>query len=376
MTAADAHPVVVWLDPEQVPLVDAIARRAGLDVVAAGSSQRARTREVAAALGPGVQPIDDIRAVLTHPDASAVILAAPSDFAASSARDDRTASDDAGLLADCRARGVPVFTFEPTPADLLQVQVPSFMQGSEGHGLVALGPESPESASSVAATGWAEFCPLLRVSGSVRAAWEVLPQLGLVRAVHVECWSGPSHGTLGARLFDAIDLVVNLLSEPDRIDASYVAPGRTRGLHTLAGESLNGLEGDLTANLRFPDGRAGAIACSNRAGRFSRTLTILGEAGRLRVYDDGFLWLDPDGKIVEATRDQSRVRGASATDDPAHHAVIAIADHIARVLDPGVPPDAPTDLLRVLATAGAALLSARTGESESPATLLRMVRSG
>ena len=39
-------------------------------------------------------------------------------------------------------------------------------------------------------------------------------------------------------------------------------------------------------------------------------------------------------------------------------------------------PPAPTDYARVLSVTGAALLSARTGEGESPSTIARMARGG
>lgn len=384
---------MVWLDEAQVPLVRAVCELGkhpsggpdapGFDVIAAGSSQLGRSRELAGAFGPDVQPVDDIRTALTNPDAAAILLCAPGEFASGlTAAAGARAADDAGVLADCRARGVPVFSFEPMPSSLLQLDTPSLVPPEEA-GLVAIGPDSVGDApllATAAAAGawqaWVEFCPLLRLSRPVRDAAELLEQIGPAQTVHVECWSGPGQGTLGARLFDAVDAVTSLLGAPDQVDAAYVSAtsARGRGTHALPGESLRGLEGDMTVNLRFADGRAASIVCSSRAGRFNRTLTLIGDRGRLRIYDDGFVWITADGKTADSARDMTRVRGT--LEDHFSHAVFNIADQLSRSLDPAVPKPQPTDLLRVLSTAGAALLSARTGESESPATLLRMARTG
>ena len=62
---------------------------------------------------------------------------------------------------------------------------------------------------------------------------------------------------------------LSLLGEPETIDAAYIAPGHGKGVHALPGESLRGLEGDLTANLRFADGRAAGLAVSNQGARWT-----------------------------------------------------------------------------------------------------------
>ena len=49
---------------------------------------------------------------------------------------------------------------------------------------------------------------------------------------------------------------------------------------------------------------------------------------------------------------------------------------LALMTDKRLAPPAPTDYARVLSVTGAALLSARTGEGESPSTIARMARGG
>jgi hypothetical protein len=53
-----------------------------------------------------------------------------------------------------------------------------------------------------------------------------------------------------------------------------------------------------------------------------------------------------------------------------------LADQLRRLLEMAPPVVPPTDYARILSVTGAILLSARTGEVESPETILRMARTG
>jgi hypothetical protein len=140
-------------------------------------------------------------------------------------------------------------------------------------------------------------------------------------------------------------------------------------VHALAGESLRGLSGDLTATLRFADGRAAGLVASDQGGRWNRTVSLVGAGGRLRIFDDGFEWIGPDGRKLDESRPSERVRG----EEPVSHAAAAIAEGIARLLDVGIPEGGPLDHATVLAMSQAVLLSARTSEPESPGTIRHMV---
>ena len=50
-----------------------------------------------------------------------------------------------------------------------------------------------------------------------------------------------------------------------------------------------------------------------------------------------------------------------------------LAEAIERLIDPHAPSNAPSDIIAILSTAQAALLSTRTGQPESPETIRRMV---
>jgi hypothetical protein len=343
-TMARMPNIAVWLTPEQTPLIRRSAAAAELAIVAAGSPVRGQSGAVATALE--TSSIDDLRGLLMNTEAELILLAAPGAFGAG------MQSDDVDALAAATGRGVQVATFEPIPATALD--------------LSSAGWKSPRGkASPVEAL---RFCPLTRLTSAFRNATEVLENFGHFRLMSIESWCRPEEGTLGGHIYAAMELVLSLMGEPETVDAAYVSPTQGTGVHMLPGESLRELRGDLSANLRFADGRAASFVASDQGGRWNRYVTLVGACGRLRIFDDGFEWLSPGGEKVDEARPAGRVRGGP----PADHAVAAISDAISRLLDPAIPDPGPTDHAAVLAMGQAALLSARTGQSESPATIRRM----
>lgn len=395
-SASSLPPTLVWLDPEQLPLVRTIVERIGLPIAAAGSPTRGRSREVAEALaeaqGSDVEPVDDLRAALASWQSGAVWIAAAGSFGAQGAGGGGDPADIEAVRA-CRARGVRVATMEPIPASALE--------------LAGAGPTDDPGAPELV-----RFIPRTRLSRAVLEAAEVLDAFGAVRTVAFEGWSGRGEGSLGARLLDAMDVVLWLLGEPETIDAAYMWPGkgvRERGasvgagaqghadgaaaagavsggggsgggggaVHLLPAETLRGLHGDMTLNCRFADGRGAAVVISDQAGRWNRSLMLVGPGGRIRVYDDGFEWVAPDGARVDASRALGASRASDAVGSAAGGAApgrsaAVIAEALERYLGGREGTVPPLDSGRVLAMAGAALLSARTGEGESPATIARM----
>lgn len=387
-------PTLVWLDPEQVPLVRAVAAQIDLPIVAAGSPTRGRSREVAEALaqsleggegmggrgGGGIEPADDLRAALAATQSGAVWIAAAGSFGAESA-----GGADLDALRACRARGVKIATLEPIPASALE------LAAAAGGGF-GDDPAAPELV---------RFIPRARLSRAVLEAAEVLSAFGPVRTVAFEGWSGRGEGTLGSRLLDAMDVVAWLLGEPETIDAAYMWPGKGvregglaagamgdgsivggggsgggGGLHLLPAETLRGLRGDMTLNCRFADGRGAGVVISDQAGRWNRSLMLVGPGGRIRVYDDGFEWVGPDGVRVDASRALGVARsdavGSAAGGAAPGRSAAVIAEALERYFSGREGSVPPLDMRRLLTMTGAALLSARTGEAESPATIARM----
>ena len=78
----------------------------------------------------------------------------------------------------------------------------------------------------------------------------------------------------------------------------------------------------------------------------------------------GWGWGEPSGTVVDAS---------PTAEAPAWPAAAVLTEALARFADPAAAAEAPGDLAGVMAMAQAALLSARTGQAESPTTIRRMV---
>ncbi|MEX2218634.1 MAG: hypothetical protein WD749_07710 [Phycisphaerales bacterium] len=328
-----ARATLAWLDPAQLGLVRAVADAAELRIIAAGSPGRASS--VAADLG--CRPLDDLRSAIATTECDLVLIAGPGAFGAGAG------SEDAAAAARAAERGTRIASLEPVPASALE-----FAGGGWG-----------ESPSPVL------FCPAGGHWRALRESSELLGAFGPPGTVAVEAWGAPAEGSLGARLFGALEVIHSLVGEPETIEASFVCAGATAGIHALPGESLRGLHGDIAATLRFADGRAATLVASDRAGRWGRSVTLVGPGGRLRIDDAGHEWIGPGGEIV----DQTTAEAASG----ASHAASAIAHSLTRLLEPALPDSVPQDASAVLGIAQAALLSCRTAQGESPATIRRMV---
>ena len=199
--------------------------------------------------------------------------------------------------------------------------------------------------------------PLIRLSGAVRNSADVLSQFGPVRTLAVESWSSAPEAPLASLLWSAVDAAVWLQGEPVSVEAKHVGGQAGQGP-----TSLRSLTGDVIAVLTHDAGRLTNILCSDMGGRWNRSVTLVGDAGRLRVYDDGFEWVDAKGEKADELR--TRRRGEAAS-----FAVAEAADQLRRIIEgeENRGPD-PADLL---ACVEAILLSARTGQVESPESIRR-----
>lgn len=334
-TEGDA-PVIrlaAWLRPEQAPLVAGVAERLGAELAGAGWGEAGGARRGAEALG--CPAFDDLRLALTTSQADCLLIAG------CAARDD--ALGDPELLRQARDRSLRIVTLEPIPAS-----------ASEHHSFERL---------RDAGAPLVRFAPATRALAAYGSARECLDQAGRPRTLSIAMRSGSAHATLAAKLYDAMEVVLDLLGEPDSIDASVASPGAAPGLHLAPGASLRELTGDLTANLRYDTNRSACLALSDGAGRWFRGLTLVGAEGCIRLDDDSFELIDARGRTADSSGGPSEDGDACARE---------VARAVLAALDPHEPSPPPFDRARVLAMCEAALLSARTGQPESPATLLRM----
>lgn len=332
--------VAVWVSPERESLVREVAQACEMTISHAGAPDASQTRRVAGDLGAAVE--DDLRRLIVDPPGdreSQPGLVLIADLAPETELDARH-------IAQAAARGGKVATLEPLPHSALTLTGGGWMEGVNAAALSAR-----------------RFVPAMRLGRAMREAREVLEHFAEPSAGMVESVCGPQEGSLGARLFDAMDVVLSVMGEAETVMASFTsAIEGAAGAVGAPGESLLGLAGTMGVTLRFAGGRTATVFASDRAAAWRRSVTLLGAKGRLTVKDDGFEWRDATGAVVDASKAwESPVRAASV-----------IAEAVARFADPRAPQDAPGDLVGALSMCQAALLAARTGQAESPATIRRM----
>ncbi len=335
--------VILWLEPDQADLVEAVASLSPIEVTHVGDARGVDAGDLAKRFE--AESITDLRAALIAGEADAALICAIS------RKDAASALDAADVRRACTENGLKILSMTPTSASLL-VGAPD------------------RSMDSV------RFVPRMQRSPGFRSATEVFETFGTIDMVSIACCSGAAQGALGARLFDAMDVANSILGEPETIDAALRGPRSQAGLHIAPGESLRELRGNMSAHLRGADGRSAALTLTDGAGRWFRGATLLGEGGRIRIDDAGFEWTGPDGKIIDSSR-RELSKEEKALDEAIADGAVVICEEIRRLLDPHTStPEAPIDSTGALAMSEAAMLSARTGQPESPATIRRMARAG
>ncbi len=333
-------PAAVWLDANQLALSRAIAQRAGLAIVALGGPAAERGRATSAGLG-AERTLDDLRSTLADAGgglAVACVLVLSRQG---------IGSDDLTALATAHTRRVVVAGIEPVPGRLEELTSGAW-QGRPG---------LPRAIERGAALG------RFRAGTAMRNAREMLAAFGAIRSAWVRCQATPCDGSLGARLVDGLDLLQDLLGEPEGVVAAATH------LHAAQGADLTTLSGELCITLTYPDGAVASVLATDRSHAWRRDLTLLGEAGVVRMNDDSFAWNHADGSL----RDEWRSPDPRPPDLFESASAEELARSLTRLLNPHAGNEPPGDFEGVLATAHAALLSARTRSVESPGTIRRMM---
>lgn len=317
------YQLIVWADPGQEALLRECTLCDGLVITSIGSSVPEAAADYAKQLG--AERFGDLRHALSEYDADAVWLVGVMEVD----------PDVMRLIAD---RDICAFTTHPQPSSLSEFLA------------------SPEEI--IAAM---RFVPLMRRSPGFRAANECIADFGEISAVSVSFRSGPAHGSVFARLFDAMDVVNHLCGSVDVLDAALAGAGVTGG---FVPETLGELCGHMTINLRFPENRCACVAVSDGAGSWFRGVTLLGESGCIRISDGDFQWIDPAGRVVDSYSHEHTLTPGELT-------AMQIERSLAK-LDTGEAPQTPEHIARLLAVCESARLSCRTGHGEAPRKLLEM----
>lgn len=332
---AGSADTVVWLSPHQEALAAEIVRGAGLNVVAVGATGNRRAPAPASLLG--LAPSDDFRRTIAdHADTTLIVLAADADVR------------DALTHPDSLARGVAespaaIFSTEPLALTL--------------NDAARLHADHPTFSARLHRT------PTFAAAPGFAAALASLESFGRPRSMDLAGRAATGTISLGGLLLGIMEFVVSTLGEPESIDASISGLDALAGLRLAPGDTLDRITGDLSAHLRFADDRSAVISLSDQGGVWFRGATILGAGGCIRADDRSMSRTDPAGdEIDETTPDGAAPSGIAAL-------VIEeiIARHDGRLV--------ATPIVRVeaaFALAEAALLSARTGQPEFPATIRRM----
>ena len=187
--------------------------------------------------------------------------------------------------------------------------------------------------------------PLFRTLRSGRRLIEAARAFGTPSSATVEVTGPCLDGTLGTRLMDALDL----LSE------WFGAPGTVQAIG-IRNQAPSDVVSRILAVARYPDGRAATLIAGADGGRLSRSVTIHGEAGRLQYTNGVVDWSDLDGHQVELTPPV-----ASHPDDLARELV----ESVTNAMEGFNPPRPLNTMLDLLAACETAMLSTRTGETES-----------
>ena len=323
---------IIWTDEPRLEAARSIAAEAGLRVVAAGCPAAERAAAVAAELD--CQPRSDLRATLAQADADVVLICSPGRFGAT--HDEA----DAESVRAAASRGTRVHTLEPVPAGPDAATGGAWLKQRDGRRAV-------DAARRV---------PSPMMGAGLREGRELLATLGAIRSLAVTSGGPRAHGSAGARLADAAAVLYALVGVPEHVDAAsgpIDARSDASVPHRISGAAIS-----LVA--RYADGRTATLVASDAWAVDELRVDALTEDGRVQMSTNGFVWYSGDG----TQRDR--------------HDAPRPASWPARVASEMLRADAasaaPGEPLAVLAIVEAAVLSTRTGQAESPETVLRLLR--
>ena len=322
-SSSSAHrPLLVWAGADQIPWLSSALERAGLTPARAGGP--GLTPHQITELG--AEPIADLSMALRSVSHADVLLLNRPAEGTLEWLESRAAA------AELRKKNVVVTSLDPLPTSALS---PLLVEDDDPYRAV-----------------------YPRRSPIGVAFFDAMTTFGAAQTVLYAARGVASQGGLGALLVGALDTLSHLQGEPEAIDAAISTPRAASGVRAAPADDLSLLRGSLTAHLRFESGASAVIALADSCGRSFRGVTVTGDAGLIRFSNEGFEWTDTAGALVDRT---------DAPGDP----VAVLADQIIATAT-GPAPAEPPSAARTLALAGAAVLSARTGQPESPVTIRRM----
>lgn len=191
--------------------------------------------------------------------------------------------------------------------------------------------------------------------GAVRAT-DPREEIGTRRTMAYFSYVPSQVGSLFGRLLEAWTAMLWFGPLPETIDASLT------GSRTSIPENLSDITGVVSAHARMASDSAAVIHVADRAGHFGRCLHVLGADGQLCITDGGYQLSDRHGNEMDRAGQNEQVMGTADLVAVQWQALLDRTD-LKR------PEVAETD---ALACCLACLLSARTGQPESPQSILQM----
>lgn len=353
--ATEPASVIVWCD-------EATAGRAGELLARMGASVR-----VVAVGGPRASAIGDLAqrcSARAFDDRRQMARECPASFLLHAAAENLPE----GEFTPLRSQGCRVLAVEPVADDLDDAPDPS-------------APAPLTLPAFLRAPGWS-------------AAADPIAVLGRLRSASILSLGPPAEASLFSRLFDAWSVALTLVELPESIDAAYAGPLP----EPPPPEAPRGLTGDIALLARAstltqpadpasppddpalersdkPAARRSALTptapgplalvmqISDRAGASLRRVQLTGSDAALVVSDHHYSLHDRQGRLLD------QLAPAPVAPDYLELSAIQWRRLIAQP-DRPIPPGPPVDA--ILACCQACLLSARTGQPESPRKMLEI----
>ncbi|MEM7756380.1 MAG: hypothetical protein AAF297_12195 [Planctomycetota bacterium] len=324
---------IVWTNPDRADFVGKIAHAAGLTLIGAGGPGRTGP---AAAQRLETAPVEDLRTALTETQAKVILVADAGPFGTAD-----TPSDAEAVLA-ASGRGVQVIALEAVPASVFASAGGTWTKARHGRRAIDA----------------IRFVPGRADHPALASIDEVLASFGPVTVASVRVTCQPGQLGLDTVLLSALSMIDRVLGPVESIDAT-MTPNEPARTPIAAQGRLRDLNGHAVALLRSTQGTAGHVFASDSADAWERTIELLGPAGRLIIREEGFVWTDLGGAIVDSNH--AAIEGEAA--------VTSLARAIRAHLDQ--PEPRGEELQGALTLAQAALLSQKTRQPESPAAIIR-----
>ena len=333
-TTADAHPLTIWTDAARAHLVQQIVGELDppAEVVAVGGPRDAPIESWAEQLGCPCG--DDLRQLLVEHPAPWVLVAAR--------------GLDSSDVHEAVQGGAVVLSLDPID----QIRV--------------VRSKGPGRGKAAGEQGRIELVPGFDRCFGWRRAADPMQVLGSPRLIDFQSHGGPASAGLYARLYDAWRTLCFFVAPPESVDASLMLPADQR---TELPEDLHAMAGHMSVHARFgsaSDGCCATVNLSNHAAVNRRRISVIADEGHLIVSQSGYELFDSQGTPIDQDEQQDADLGYPRL----------IGDHWQRLIE---QPDGPaldpacsrSDLISCCL---ACLLSARTGQAESPARMLEVHR--